>query len=256
MHEERQWQILRAAIGDYIADAMPVSSEGLWARYHFSVSPATIRNDLAALEEQGYLAHVHTSSGRVPTDRGYRLFVDELLTPALTRRDRAALDQALQARQAQFTMNLCEAIARCTRTYVEALVPGTSEVHAAGLTTLLNEPEFQDRDAIAALVSVVEKLRQEPEVVEEFCPEAQAEPLFMIGRELRPLMPMAEDLTLVAMRTASDREDAPIFLLLGPRRMVYPKIVALLNYIQQRNPGVPITLILTLVTLHHYYYVS
>src|SRR5213593_4451678 len=56
----------------------PVGSKSLVDRHHFDVSPATIRNDMAVLEEQGFIAQPHTSAGRIPTDKGYRLFVDRL----------------------------------------------------------------------------------------------------------------------------------------------------------------------------------
>jgi heat-inducible transcriptional repressor len=72
--------VLRAIVEDYVATEEPVGSKALVERHHLNVSPATIRNDMAALEEEGYLAQPHTSAGRVPTDKGYRLFVDRLST--------------------------------------------------------------------------------------------------------------------------------------------------------------------------------
>jgi heat-inducible transcriptional repressor len=76
--EERKLEVLRAIIEDYIATEEPVGSKALAERHHLGVSPATIRNDMALLEEEGYIAQPHTSAGRVPTDKGYRLFVDRL----------------------------------------------------------------------------------------------------------------------------------------------------------------------------------
>jgi heat-inducible transcriptional repressor len=78
MVEERKLAVLRAIVEDYVATEEPVGSKALVERHHLGVSPATIRNDMAALEEEGYIAQPHTSAGRVPTDRGYRLFVDRL----------------------------------------------------------------------------------------------------------------------------------------------------------------------------------
>lgn len=74
----RKSRVLRAVVGDYIRSAEPVGSGTIAARYRLGVSPATIRNDLAALEDMGYLAQPHTSSGRIPTDLGYRFYVDAL----------------------------------------------------------------------------------------------------------------------------------------------------------------------------------
>lgn len=78
MLDDRKLDVLRAVVVDYVSSHEPVGSRALVERHQLDVSPATIRNDMAALEEEGYLAQPHTSAGRVPTDKGYRLFVDKL----------------------------------------------------------------------------------------------------------------------------------------------------------------------------------
>ncbi|MDQ4086244.1 MAG: heat-inducible transcriptional repressor HrcA [Actinomycetota bacterium] len=76
--DERKLAVLRAIVEDYVATQEPVGSKALVERHKLGVSPATVRNDMAALEEEGFIAQPHTSAGRVPTDKGYRLFVDRL----------------------------------------------------------------------------------------------------------------------------------------------------------------------------------
>ncbi|OYO06634.1 heat-inducible transcriptional repressor HrcA [Enemella evansiae] len=78
MLDERKLQVLRAIVTDYVSSREPVGSKALVDRYDLGVSPATVRNDMAALEDEGYIAQPHTSAGRIPTDKGYRLFVDRL----------------------------------------------------------------------------------------------------------------------------------------------------------------------------------
>jgi heat-inducible transcriptional repressor len=78
MLDERKLAVLRAIVEDYVSTTEPVGSKSLVDRHHLDVSPATIRNDMAVLEEQGFIVQPHTSAGRVPTDKGYRLFVDRL----------------------------------------------------------------------------------------------------------------------------------------------------------------------------------
>ena len=80
MLEERRLEVLRAIVEDYVATQEPVGSKTLVERHNLAVSPATVRNDMAALEEEGFIAQPHTSAGRIPTDKGYRLFVDRLAT--------------------------------------------------------------------------------------------------------------------------------------------------------------------------------
>ncbi len=76
----RRLAVLRAIVEDYVATEEPVGSKALVERHGLGVSPATVRNDMAALEEDGFITQPHTSAGRVPTDKGYRLFVDRLTT--------------------------------------------------------------------------------------------------------------------------------------------------------------------------------
>jgi heat-inducible transcriptional repressor len=78
--DERKLDVLRAIVEDYVATHEPVGSKALVDRHNLGVSPATVRNDMAALEEEGYITQPHTSAGRIPTDAGYRLFVDKLST--------------------------------------------------------------------------------------------------------------------------------------------------------------------------------
>jgi len=94
--DERKLEVLRAIVEDYVATQEPVGSKALVERHHLRVSSATVRNDMAVLEEEGYIRQPHTSAGRVPTDAGYRLFVDKLsrvkpLSPA----ERRAIERFL-----------------------------------------------------------------------------------------------------------------------------------------------------------------
>ncbi len=83
MLSDRRQRVLSALIEEYVARAMPVGSRTLTERYHLGVSSATVRNDLSALEDAGFITQPHTSAGRIPTDAGYREFVDELLSSEL-----------------------------------------------------------------------------------------------------------------------------------------------------------------------------
>jgi len=76
--QHRQLAILRAIVEDYVATEEPVGSKNLAARHGLGVSPATIRNEMAVLEEAGLITQPHTSAGRIPTNKGYRVFVDKL----------------------------------------------------------------------------------------------------------------------------------------------------------------------------------
>jgi heat-inducible transcriptional repressor len=98
--DDRKLQVLRAIVSDYVHSQEPVGSKALVERHDLGVSPATVRNDMAFLEEEGYITQPHTSAGRIPTDKGYRLFVDRLgsikpLSPAEQRAIQTFLSGAL-----------------------------------------------------------------------------------------------------------------------------------------------------------------
>ncbi|MGL5857652.1 MAG: heat-inducible transcriptional repressor HrcA [Angustibacter sp.] len=100
MTEDRRMAVLRAIVEDYVSTREPVGSKALVERHHLGVSSATIRNDMAALEEDGLIAQPHTSAGRVPTDAGYRVFVDRIcrvrpMTPAQRRAVAGFLTEAV-----------------------------------------------------------------------------------------------------------------------------------------------------------------
>jgi heat-inducible transcriptional repressor len=97
MSDERRLAVLRAIVQDYVETSEPVGSKALLERHQLGVSAATVRNDMAALEEEGLIAAPHTSAGRVPTDAGYRLFVDRLSTvKPMTAAERSAIAEFLK----------------------------------------------------------------------------------------------------------------------------------------------------------------
>ena len=97
MLDDRKLEVLRAIVEDFVSTNEPVGSKALAERHRLGVSPATVRNDMAALEEEGYITHPHTSAGRIPTDKGYRLFVDRLSTvKPLSAAERRAIQSFLE----------------------------------------------------------------------------------------------------------------------------------------------------------------
>ncbi|MGW5875667.1 heat-inducible transcriptional repressor HrcA [Nocardiopsis terrae] len=111
MLDERKLAVLRAVVEDFVNTNEPVGSRALADRHPLGVSPATIRNDMVALEEDGYIAQPHTSAGRVPTDKGYRLFVDRLSSvKPLSAAERRAIESFLGG-----AVDLDEIVARTVR---------------------------------------------------------------------------------------------------------------------------------------------
>src|SRR6058998_642392 len=92
--DDRRFEVLRAIVADFVSTKEPIGSKSLVERHNLGVSSATVRNDMAVLEAEGYIAQPHTSSGRIPTDKGYRQFVDHIseVKPLSNAERRAIMD--------------------------------------------------------------------------------------------------------------------------------------------------------------------
>ena len=109
---ERKLKILQAIISDYVRSAEPVGSRTLSKKYDLGISPATIRNEMADLEEMGYLTHPHTSAGRVPSDKAYRLYVNALMEKKeLSKEEKLVIAQRLQGSVNEFEKTIEHAAA-------------------------------------------------------------------------------------------------------------------------------------------------
>lgn len=127
MLDDRKTAILRAVVQEYIATAQPVGSSHIASSTDINVSSATIRNEMAALEQEGYLVQPHTSAGRVPTDRGYRFFVDHLAAPgrvdAATTREVGAFFEAAHGRLEEMLHHTSDLLTRLTHNAAVVLGP-------------------------------------------------------------------------------------------------------------------------------------
>ena len=143
--DDRKLEVLRAIVEDYVETQEPVGSKALVDRHKLGLSPATVRNDMAVLEEEGYIRQPHTSAGRVPTDAGYRLFVDRLtkikpLSPA----ERRAIERFMVGAVEYLPIILgCVLVAGMSQGFLDAnLMPAACTVtnfrHRATAYGLLN----------------------------------------------------------------------------------------------------------------------
>lgn len=132
--EGRKARILKAIIDDYILTAMPVGSRTISRKYETKLSSATIRNEMSDLEEMGYLAQPHVSAGRVPSQKAYRLYVDDLLSSALPE-DASARDHfSHQVRQMEDVVSCAaQALAEITRYTAVVMMPKQVELRISCL---------------------------------------------------------------------------------------------------------------------------
>ncbi len=142
MLSERQQDILRAVVGSYLETGRPVSSKAIAGAEGLAWSPSTVRNELSALESDGYLTHPHTSAGRVPTDAGYRLYADTLLAaPPVPARREATLDLSRMRREVDEAMRVTTtALSQVTDLMALATAPPASTSRVHRVEVLLLQP--------------------------------------------------------------------------------------------------------------------
>ena len=152
MLEERTSQILVHIIGEYVDTALPVGSETVVRKYRLPISAATVRNEMARLEEEGYITHPHTSAGRIPSDKGYRYYVESLMEEQeLSEDEKRAIGRRFRhvARTADSRLDSLEewvrlaaaVIAESVRNAVVATVPRAPQCQPAAPGDSLPRPE-------------------------------------------------------------------------------------------------------------------
>lgn len=234
---ERQKQILKAIIEEYISEAEPVGSKTLDEKYDFGIGPAMIRQEMSALEKEGYLAQPHTSAGRIPTDRAYRFYIaEEIKTKPqdLAAKDQRALRQAIklgEGSQKDLLREVSRAAAEVSRELSVTGLVNEELFFTHGFTRLMSAPELQVAANVQHLLQFVEELDKCFNTLwRHMLPD---EPAVFIGEE-NPIREI-QDFTVITGRFNLRRphlSGARGFIsIIGPRRMDYRKNVALVNYV-------------------------
>ena len=239
----RKSDVLRAVVSDYIRTGEPVGSTAVVRRYRLGVSPATIRNDMAALEEMGFLEQPHTSAGRIPTDLGYRFYVDGLPRGrGLTEHQRRAiaaffgepppeLDEVLRR-----TASL---LSKLTRYGAVAQPPGAHHMFIGGAANIVSEETFERRETVRLLFEVLED--EEDTLLawlRTLCVDGEL--AVRIGRENR-MVAMREASLVVAPYRLRGRPAGSIAVI-GPTRMHYPTAISAVRMVASRLSHVVDTL--------------
>lgn len=237
---DRAALILAAAIKEYINTGHPVGSKELSEHYNLGVSPATIRTVLAKLEKEGYLAQPHTSAGRIPTDKGYKIFVQELMRRfELSEKERRRLKTELlqlQRTHEELGRSISKLLAETTNQAAFALLP--EAVGTAGAANLVAESE--DKKELKEAVSFLEEVEdRSQELLNHYFGE---EPEVLIGRELKLADTSNYTLMVTGVKLPSGQKG--LIGIVGPKRMKYDKNLSVLEYVAKLlGSGLVITLV-------------
>ncbi len=231
----RQAALLAQIINEYRDNAEPISSKLLSRAGFYGLSSATIRAEMNQLEQSGYLVHLHTSGGRVPTDKGYRYFVNNIvesedrpLDPRLKRQIQASLTEAGDDLR-ELNRVLAQTLAHMTGNLVITAIENVPDFYKTGLASLFEYPEFQEVRHLARLASFSDQFERLFVRVEREMTRDDSINVF-IGRE-SPLDNIEEETIMVG------RYDLPYghrgsVTIVGPMRMDYAKHLGLLRHSQ------------------------
>lgn len=213
-------------VRDYIDLAEPISSEFLGKKHDFGICPATIRIEMQKLTDKGFLKQPHTSSGRVPTDKSYRFFVDKLM-----KRKKSVFEDTLDFEKIfkeekkdifKFANDLVKTLAETSSNFSLLHILDEDLFWKEGWGEVLKQPEFEERNFIAEFNNLLEDFEENIDDL-----ELNSEMKIYIGRE-NPFS-KARDFSIMVSRCHLPKGEEGIVSILGPKRMAYDRNIGLIN---------------------------
>ena len=230
----RQAKILAAIVKENCEGGQPVASADLVEKYNFNVSSPTIRNEMQALEKMGYIKQPHTSSGRIPTDKGFRYFVNQLMDRVkltLKEQDRLKTElMKLQMANAEVSRRLAKLLSEHSQQASFALFP--EEVSTVGISNLLLNPALPAEDAkeIAEFFDNIDQYADK--MISDY---AGAGTKTIIGKEIQ--LSKKSDYSMIVSGLQLPSGKKGVIGLIGPKSMKYEKNLSLMEYIAKLLGG-------------------
>ena len=224
--DKRKSALLSAIIKEHIKSGEAVGSAVLVDKYGFDLSPATIRNEMVALEKEGYIFQPHTSAGRIPTEQGWQYYLNNSLKDkTLSVKEKNDLDAVFKTQEESElkVKNLAKKLAEIS---CETIIVGFNPdyVYYTGLSQLFRQPEFSQYDLICHVSEVIDHL---DDVISRLFKEVRENDFkILLGEE----NPFGRECGAIVSKYLNKKGEAGIFTLLGPARMAYENNLALLKY--------------------------
>jgi len=232
---QRQAKILAAIVKENCDIGKAVGSKELAEKYEFGISAPSVRNEMQTLEKQGYIKHRHTSAGRVPTDKGYRYFVNQLMD-----RFKLSIDEQnrlkkelvkLQMAHVEMGRRIAKLLSDSTQEASFAILP--EEVSTVGLSNILDNPALPAADAkeIAKFFDDIDNYAEK--MMQDYGEEAS--PKTFIGKELQLSKNSDYSMMVSGLKLPSGKKG--VIGLIGPKSMKYEKNLSLMEYISKLLGG-------------------
>ena len=225
---ERQKEILNRIVADFIDLAQPISSEFLEEKHHFGICPATIRIEMQKLTDGGYLIQPHTSAGRVPTDKGYRFFVNNLFEKGIPEeKDFLKLEDLIEREigdRVRFLQSLTKNLASFSSNLALGYLFDEDLFWKEGWEDVLGEPEFKETKVITDFADVIKHFEKEIEDI-----KINSGIKVYIGKE-NPFSKV-KDFSIIISKCHFPNDEKGVLAIAGPKRMAYDKNINSLNYL-------------------------
>lgn len=230
---DRQKQVLSAVVDLYTESAQPVGSQALLQYSGFDVSAATLRSDMATLEQAGYLYQPHISAGRIPTDAGYRMYVEEMMGDQdLSREEQRHLRKELllmKAKQARIGRSAAKLLSMLSGNLAVSGIIDTEEMYDFGMKELIEKPEFQEMDELCRLVETLDSL---DEKLDGLMLKLQDDETHIFIGDENPIRGIS-NCAMVVTPYRNDEGERGILAIIGPKRMEYAKNKSLIEYMKK-----------------------
>ena len=228
--QQRKDRILAIVIGQYVKTVTPVGSHTITEEHNLDVSPATVRNILAELEEEGYLSHPHTSAGRVPTQRGYRYYVDHLMNEIQLLEEEKRRIQSEHKRYVAHLETLMEKTSQMVTdlthyTTIISIDGWGSKIILKGTSNVVDYPESSNALKIQAILRILEEKERLLALINR---DLKRKIAIYIGHEMA-----LKEIDGCSLAVSSFEKDGLTgrIAVLGPTRMNYDRVVCALEYI-------------------------
>src|SRR3989338_10394438 len=238
--KDRQKLILDAVIQEYIETAFPVASSRIVDKFKFPYSSATVRNELLALDEAGFLEQPHTSAGRIPTEKGYRFYIEEYFDgdELLEKNERVILSEIFSARggsaygrqqntEEEFLKLLARTVSEISRSFTVAGLYENDMFYKTGISEAFDEPEFEYKNTLKEFSGLSDFIDEEIRNI--FEPGDFKKPKAFVGKE-NPIRE-ARNYGMVVSSVITPNKKETLVAVLGPKRMDYRKNISLFEFL-------------------------
>lgn len=220
--DKRKELILKTIIKEHIKTTLPVGSEGLVDKYNLDISSATVRNEMVELEQSGYIAQPHTSAGRIPTEKAYNFYLENLSEKKLSEAEAKMFEKLLVKKDEVSFKQAAKDLAKISNNAVFWAFH-KHNLYYTGVSNLLHQPEFSETGLIYDISEVIDRV---DEIIGQIFNDLKFGPQIMLGSK-NPFSPYCG--TVIAKYRLND--NIGLVGILGPIRMNYEKNLALIKFV-------------------------